>query len=484
MEVRVSPTPIIRAQVLNNVSNNLQEATKNLAAPRPPIAPSTFYASNARMSPSADVANNGAENIPTNSPIGLSSAPLQTSPQAVTLSLVARNYASPIGSINSSLRELLSSTPSHAVSTAGTPARMSPQAINSNRPQVITRPIPPNTLYAHNSTQPPSIPPNVPVLSHLPRQGLGVYSVDYSGRQSGGNLSPEDQEDTGENADDEDEEAMEEEMISSVYEDNNDARWHKLYGMIRQMATTQTNLALDVQRLNSHVQDPSKRSEQDGHGGGGTYVSPPDPPKPINWDQSSLIRGMLGSMIKRTSNRDPLPHPPPASLRAPTEENFGIRGDENERSPFNQMAAKIVAEKIERDQPDLLTTTEKQELRAKVTKHIKYLCRRYKDDNRPDAEEFNQKRLKRCSAGSRKRQLYETRLQTLDRFPAALGKHRRLIVHLGVDGTSSDEEDYRNPGIYKIKRKPELSTKVTQLKRNLDFVYALYFKGPGSKGSQ
>jgi hypothetical protein len=70
-----------------------------------------------------------------------------------------------------------------------------------------------------------------------------------------------------------------------------------------------------------------------------------------------------------------------------------------------------------------------------------------------------------------------------------------------VDGTSSDEEDPKGGGIYKIKNKPQLSSKVTLLKRfvplyiftqtalkcncrDLDHVYQLYFKGPGTKGSQ
>ncbi|CAE6474955.1 unnamed protein product [Rhizoctonia solani] len=484
-EVRMSPTPIIRAQVLNNTDRalSIHEATKNLAAPRPAVALSTLGASNARLN------SPPSHSAPT---MGQISAPLRSSPKATTPLSVVRKVPSPIGSINSSLRSLLYSTPDRDLGSTGAHASR-PQTIDPNSPPLMTsspagiHTIPPITQHVKSTTPPIHTLPPAVVLN----QGAEWVPILPSIGPSNQNAEEEATED-------------EEEMISSVYEDNNDARWQKLYGMIRQMATTQTSLVLDVQRLNSHVNDPSKRSEHNGQGAGGTYVSPPEPPKPVNWDQSvvcdtpagrrararreifvaGLIRGALGSMLKRISNKEPLPDPPPASLRAPSEEEFGIRYNETERSPFNQMAAGIVAEKIVRDQPDLLTAVEKLELRTKVTKHLKYLCRRYKDENRPDAEEFNRRRLKRCSAGSRKRQLYETRLQTLDRFPAALGKHRRLIVHLGVDGTSSDEEDHRNPGMYKIKAKPELSTKVTQLKRNLDFVYNLYFKGPGSKGSQ
>ncbi|KAG8714619.1 hypothetical protein FRC11_007777 [Ceratobasidium sp. 423] len=499
-EVQVSPTPIIRAQVLNNADNTIHEATKNLAAPRPPVTPSTLDGPNTRLvsPPSHSV----PEIAPTVSPIILPSVPSRSSPKATAPLSVVQNIRSPM-SINSSLRSLLSSTPDRAPAPTGTPGSLSPQGINPNPlPVISSSPVVTRaasiTQRPTNSPRPISTRYSGSIMNQGAEQDLAPPSVTQGTNDNHPGLV---EDNKGENSD---EEYDEEEMISSVYEDNNDARWHKLYGMIRQMATTQTNLVLDVQRLNMHANDSSKCPEQSGEGGGGTYVSPPEPPKPINWDQSvvcdtpagrqararrevflaGLIRGTLGSMLKRTSNREPLPHPPPASLRAPTNNEFGIRYEENERSPFNQMAANVVAERIIRDQLDLLTAAEKLELRRKVTKHIKYLCRRYKDENCSDAEEFNRRRLKRCSAGSRKRQLYETRLQTLDRFPAALGKHRRLIVHLGVDGTSSDEEDHRSPGIYKIKMKPELSSKVTQLKRNLDFVYNLYFKGPGSKGSQ
>ncbi|KAG8697876.1 hypothetical protein FRC11_014780, partial [Ceratobasidium sp. 423] len=117
------------------------------------------------------------------------------------------------------------------------------------------------------------------------------------------------------------------------------------------------------------------------------------------------------------------------------------------------------------EQPGMLSSDEVAELPSMVSKHIKYLCRCYKDQNRDDADDFNTRRLNRCSAGTRKRQLFSTRLQVLDMFPTSLMKHRHLIVHLGVDGTSSDEEEPKGSGIYKIKNKPELSSKVTLLKR-------------------
>ncbi|KAG8735027.1 hypothetical protein FRC10_011078 [Ceratobasidium sp. 414] len=104
-------------------------------------------------------------------------------------------------------------------------------------------------------------------------------------------------------------------------------------------------------------------------------------------------------------------------------------------------------------------------------------------------------RLKCASANSRAHagkvdgtfyQLFESRLKIIDRFPTALGRHRALIVHLGIEGTSSDVEEPSPPEQrgYLVKRRVELSSKVKTLKNKLDLAYNLYYKGPGSKGSQ
>lgn len=86
----------------------------------------------------------------------------------------------------------------------------------------------------------------------------------------------------------------------------------------------------------------------------------------------------------------------------------------------------------------------------------------------------------------------------------ALQKHGRLIEALGVEGTSSDEEDPTRKGTFLIKRRKQLSPKVNHLKRyarlsysfyklkvytyfpysQLDQAFAIRFKGPGSRGNQ
>ncbi|KAG9099105.1 hypothetical protein FS749_002121 [Ceratobasidium sp. UAMH 11750] len=66
----------------------------------------------------------------------------------------------------------------------------------------------------------------------------------------------------------------------------------------------------------------------------------------------------------------------------------------------------------------------------------------------------------------------------------ALAKHGCLIETLGLEGTSSDEEDTTRPGVYLVKCRKQLSPQVRQLKRQLDLAYSIHFKGPGSKGNQ
>ncbi|KAH7335571.1 hypothetical protein B0J17DRAFT_731422 [Rhizoctonia solani] len=289
-------------------------------------------------------------------------------------------------------------------------------------------------------------------------------------------------------------------VVESLYEETlggNGVELRELYDLVNELLKTQVNLSQSVRQIDARTRQLLMTNTTRPPNGGGSYVSPPEPPKPINWDQTiqydepagrqrrarrrillmALIRETIFKLLSRRSVHDPLPPPPPPGLRVPTMLEFAIRWDEYHKSIFNQLAADIVVQKISVEQPGMLTPEELNELPSMVSSHIKYLCRCYKDQNRDNAEDFNALRLRRCAVGTRKRQV-------LDRFPEHLGKHRHLIVHLGVDGTSSDEEDPEGSGTYKIKKKPQLSSKVTLLKRDLDHVYQLYFKGPGTKGSQ
>jgi hypothetical protein len=45
-----------------------------------------------------------------------------------------------------------------------------------------------------------------------------------------------------------------------------------------------------------------------------------------------------------------------------------------------------------------------------------------------------------------------------------LNDHKRLLVDLGIDGTSSDEEDTERPGYYNVRKIKQLSSQVQELK--------------------
>ncbi|KAG8714231.1 hypothetical protein FRC11_009328, partial [Ceratobasidium sp. 423] len=271
--------------------------------------------------------------------------------------------------------------------------------------------------------------------------------------------------------------------VRSLYEEVPDGPEADL--LIERMLETQETLIRNVKLIDERTQ--GRKASSDNHPanpGSQDYASPPEPPTPINWDQTiacedpagrrrrakrivllmGLVRETFFRLLSRRSVHDPLPPAPPPGQKVPTDHNFGIHWYESAKSQFNQIAAHIVARRIAYENPGMLTDQEVESLQELATRHIKYLCRCYKNQNREDAEEFNTHRLLRCSAGTRKCQLFQTRLQVIDRFPKHLGMHRRLIVHLGIDGTSSDEEDPKGSGIYTIKNKRELSSKVTQLK--------------------
>ncbi|KAG8681053.1 hypothetical protein FRC11_001632 [Ceratobasidium sp. 423] len=154
---------------------------------------------------------------------------------------------------------------------------------------------------------------------------------------------------------------------------------------------------------------------------------------------------ILLEFMDRKSPKDPLPGPPPAHVSAPTNTAFYIDWKQNVRSLFNATAARIVAETIK-------------------------LGRQKKQSDTGNAMQI---------LGN----TYEHRLQVIGSTDV-LSKHRRLIETLGIEGTSSDEEDSSCKGVYIIKRHKELSAKVNHLKEQLDLAYEILFKGPGLKGNQ
>ncbi|KAG8708238.1 hypothetical protein FRC08_000048 [Ceratobasidium sp. 394] len=223
-------------------------------------------------------------------------------------------------------------------------------------------------------------------------------------------------------------------------------------------------------------------------------VSPYSLPNQVNWDQGVaytqpagrqprlarrilLLKEIRATIMKLLGCKDykpPLPAPP-ANSHFPTADNFGIRWEEKEKSLFNRLAANVVVEQFIRNwEGSELTASERDGLPRMVTEHIRYLCRIQNDSGKPDAASLKKAALLQASSSSRRQTLYNNRLKVLDHFPGALGKHRHLIVRLGLPGTSSDEEDPDHLKVFLIRRQKELSSKVQVLKRisKLDLVHA------------
>ncbi|KAG8723176.1 hypothetical protein FRC09_004422 [Ceratobasidium sp. 395] len=119
-----------------------------------------------------------------------------------------------------------------------------------------------------------------------------------------------------------------------------------------------------------------------------------------------------------------------------------------------------------------------------VTYHIKYLRARYRRQTDPHYISKEKQRLLDASARTRKRTLYNHRLQMINEVPA-LRVHGRLFETMGLDGTSSDEEDRsRGRGIYVIRRRKQFSPQLNHLKNQIDESFSIRFKGPGTKGNQ
>ncbi|KAG9094252.1 hypothetical protein FS749_012809 [Ceratobasidium sp. UAMH 11750] len=309
------------------------------------------------------------------------------------------------------------------------------------------------------------------------------------------------------------------EIMRNLYEgnieDENGPDMRQMYRLVEKVFLKQDAILRGLRQPRSTPNgrngssQPESGPSQPTHGPGPSgnrplRTSPHQPPKKVNWDQTvpstepagrqprlarriliqKEIRLLIMRLLKLKSYNPPLP-PAPVDARFPTTDTFGIRWDEKERSIFNMLAANVVVEELCRAwQHDRLTASEKEEVPDMVREHIRYLCRIHNDALKPDAPTLKKAQLKSASASSRRQTLYESRLKVLDRFPEALMKHRNLIIRLGLQGTSSDEEDPTQRKVYLIKRHKELSSRVQVLKSKLDLVYNLWFKGPGSRGSQ
>ncbi|KAG8776032.1 hypothetical protein FRC12_001129 [Ceratobasidium sp. 428] len=193
---------------------------------------------------------------------------------------------------------------------------------------------------------------------------------------------------------------------------------------------------------------------------------------------SGYIRVVVGELLKIPKDGK-LPPGPGPEVAAPTVTAFYFRWEESEKSEFNAIAARIVASQIVKEWPTLF---ELDEVFDMVTGHFKYLRTCYRRQNVPEVIAKEAKRHLEANRTTRKHTLYNHRLRIIKTIPS-LRRHGRLFETLGIDGTSSDEESPRK-GVYIVRRKKQLSSKVTGLKRHVDQAFAIQFKGEGTKGNQ
>ncbi|CAE6542058.1 unnamed protein product [Rhizoctonia solani] len=197
----------------------------------------------------------------------------------------------------------------------------------------------------------------------------------------------------------------------------------------------------------------------------------------------AYVRVAFATCLGRKSKKDPLPPGPPDGVAAPTRQEFWVRWLEPFNSDFNTAACGIVTRQIMEDFPTLFTENCFEDLFKMVAAHMKYNILLYRRQHLPAGDISEAKRLAAASSNWRRHTIFQKRIYITSTVKA-LRRHRRLLNDLGIDGTSSDEEDPQTPGLYKVKRIKQLSSSVVQLKQKLDDAYEALVKVPNRKGSR
>ncbi|KAG8788797.1 hypothetical protein FRC12_014184 [Ceratobasidium sp. 428] len=335
-----------------------------------------------------------------------------------------------------------------------------------------------NSATASQGAPPPTTGQGAPPATASPKQA--PQSSDLPGAQ------PEDEDtemaDQSDQSDDEDDFGLDETPQEVAYL----KRLKDLYATQSDKATQQALLTV-LEELSQESNKKDKRGRPQGQSNSPWdqndeyYCS--DGPRRREKQRVALsgyVRLILGQLLGVKDAKSPLPHGPPPEIAAPTAARFYVKWGESEKSEFNAIAARIVALQVVADYPSLC---ELHEMHDMVTMHIKYLRARYRRQTIPEYISKEPQRLRSASAGVRKRTLYEHRLRVINAIPA-LARHGRLFETLGLEGTSSDEEDPARPGIYLIRRRKPLSRQVSHLKNQVDQAFSIQFKGPGSRGNR
>ncbi|KAG8781789.1 hypothetical protein FRC12_021512 [Ceratobasidium sp. 428] len=204
-------------------------------------------------------------------------------------------------------------------------------------------------------------------------------------------------------------------------------------------------------------------------------------------DTRKLIQGYIRTCFLTafnvSSTKVGLPHGPPDDVIEPTMENFFIKWNESVHSQFNQAACDLIVGQLMANFPTLFDMDSYDQLIKMVKSHAKYLIRAYRWQQLPADDPTDLIRHMNSSANRRMHTTFNHRLHVVDTIPE-LNMHRDLLLRLGIDGTSSDEEDPDQPGVYRVKKIKQLSSSVRNLKQFLDDAFEVLEKGQKVKGSR
>ncbi|KEP46255.1 putative transmembrane protein, partial [Rhizoctonia solani 123E] len=191
------------------------------------------------------------------------------------------------------------------------------------------------------------------------------------------------------------------------------------------------------------------------------------------------IRITISNLLGRSSIKDRLPPGPPDNIMEPTLQEFYFNWLESVDGEFNSLACELIVQKLLEDWPALFTTENRKDLRKMVRSHVKYLIKTYARQQAGREDPAECARLLSASANRRRHTTFRQRLAVVEQVPD-LQKHKTLLCELGVDGTSSDEEDPDHPGLYQVKRITALGAEVREIKRKLDESYDVLESNQGS----
>ncbi|KAG8755839.1 hypothetical protein FRC11_005736 [Ceratobasidium sp. 423] len=200
-----------------------------------------------------------------------------------------------------------------------------------------------------------------------------------------------------------------------------------------------------------------------------------------------VLQGYIHLLIMKAlghpQHKSPLPPGPPPEIDLPTLEWFFINWYKDINDNFNQMVCAIITQQVIEDWLMLFSMSNWDDIFQMVKAHIKYLIKAYKCQELGCNDPSKCTRLLQAAATHRKHMTYCQCLFVTKIVPK-LNTHRQLLIDLGIDGTSSNEEDPKCPGHYYVKKIKQLSSNIQELKQLFDHTFETLQQGPGTKGSR